>query len=137
VSFKDFIGEGFDIENDNLQLVSYYPELKAEGSSIKDGFAYALLMPPHGLRVETIGELGSQEMEYSESKSLTRVLKNYMKNFLGLDNLQDTNHLIIFKWSDDWSNYFTAGQEWWGAFFWTIYDKNKKSIIVIGASTTD
>ena len=137
LSFRDFIGEGFDIENDKLQLITYYPELKTQGSSIQDGFVYALLMPPHGLRVDTTGELGSHDRKYSESKALTKVLKDYLKNFLGLNSLHDTSHLIIYKWSDDWSNYFTSGKEWWGAFFWTIFDNNKKTVTVIGASTTD
>lgn len=137
LSFKDFIGEGFDTEHDKLQLITYHPELKTQGSSIKDGFVYALLMPPHGLGIHRTGELGSDEMKQTESKALTEMFKSYLKNLLGINSLQNTNHLIIYKWSDDWSNYFTAGKEWWGTFFWTIFDNDRRTIIVIGASTTD
>lgn len=43
----------------------------------------------------------------------------------------------IVSWSTDWSNYFDAGNEWWGAFYWTVRPKSSNSIVVIGASSTD
>lgn len=43
----------------------------------------------------------------------------------------------IFSWSTDWSNYFDAGKEWWGAFYWTVRPAGSDSLVVIGASATD
>ncbi len=43
----------------------------------------------------------------------------------------------IFSWSTDWSNYFEAGHEWWGAFFWTIRQAGSQCFGVVGASSTD
>ena len=40
-------------------------------------------------------------------------------------------------WGTDWSNYFDAGKEGWGTFFWTIRRPGSDFITVIGASTTD
>jgi hypothetical protein len=43
----------------------------------------------------------------------------------------------IFSWSTDWSNYFDAGREWWGAFYWTVRPARSDRFYVIGASSTD
>lgn len=43
----------------------------------------------------------------------------------------------IFSWSTDWSNYFDAGKEWWGAFYWTARPAGSDRLYVIGASSTD
>ena len=43
----------------------------------------------------------------------------------------------IYSWSTDWSNYFDAGKEWWGTFYWTVRRADSGWITVIGASTTD
>ena len=48
-----------------------------------------------------------------------------------------TDDLEIRRWSDGWSNYFLAGLEWWGAFWWTIHNRTKRQVIVIAASETD
>lgn len=37
----------------------------------------------------------------------------------------------------DWSNYFDAGKEWWGTFYWTVFNKKNNTIMVLGASETD
>ncbi|MGY3777090.1 hypothetical protein [Isobaculum melis] len=61
--------------------------------------------------------------------------KDFKKlNQLLFPNQQD---LIIYRWNDDWSDYFDAGKEWWGTFYWTIYDPSTNRMTVIGASTTD
>lgn len=45
--------------------------------------------------------------------------------------------LTIYQWNTEWSNYFEEGLEWWGAYYWTIYDSSSGLFIVVGASTTD
>lgn len=44
---------------------------------------------------------------------------------------------IVFEWSRGWSNYFDAGEEWWGAFLWTLANPGRQRIAMIGASSTD
>ena len=50
---------------------------------------------------------------------------------------EGTDDLEIFEWTTDWSNYFEAGHEWWGAACWSVYDKNMSRYVVIMASATD
>lgn len=47
------------------------------------------------------------------------------------------DNLTIYTWNTEWSNYFDDGLEWWGAYFWTIFDSVLNTFIVIGASTSD
>ncbi len=46
-------------------------------------------------------------------------------------------HLEVFRWEDNFSSYFDAGHEWWGAALWSIYDREKIRFVIIGASATD
>lgn len=73
-------------------------------------------------------------------------LKPPHENFYSLEDFRKINrllfpmgteHLEILEWSTDWSNYFEEGLEWWGARCVSIYDKEKKRFVVIGASATD
>lgn len=50
--------------------------------------------------------------------------------------LGDLAEWSICAWSDDWSNYFDAGKEWWGAYLWTLCRADGRGVW-IGASTTD
>ena len=45
--------------------------------------------------------------------------------------------LTIFQWSSNCSNYFDAGHEWWGSFFWTVEPEGADYIVSIVASSTD
>lgn len=45
--------------------------------------------------------------------------------------------LEVYRWNDDFSNYFNAGKEWWGTGFWSIYSIRTGIFVVIGASLTD
>lgn len=60
----------------------------------------------------------------------------YLLNFMNyfFDNL---NHLKIYSWSTDSSKFFDAGKEWWGTFFWTVYNPTKNWYIGIVGSDTD
>jgi hypothetical protein len=49
----------------------------------------------------------------------------------------DLSQWSIRRWSTDWSNYFDAGLEWWGAFLWTLVSPDRLRAVWIGASTTD
>lgn len=46
--------------------------------------------------------------------------------------------LEIYSWNDDWQDYFfSSGKEWWGCFYWTVYDPETKVFTIVAASTTD
>ena len=48
-----------------------------------------------------------------------------------------TEDTEVYSWSDDWSDYFEDGREWWGCMYHTVYDKSTDRYIVIAASATD
>lgn len=88
---------------------------------------YAFLEPPHGtgpviVNGETIrNEYGAEDFE----------IVNHNLFPLGTEQLE------VLAWTTDWSNYFDAGHEWWGASCWSIYDGLMKRFVVIMASSTD
>ena len=43
----------------------------------------------------------------------------------------------VYRWNDDFSNYFDDGKEWWGTGLWSAYDKATGILVIIGASQTD
>jgi hypothetical protein len=49
----------------------------------------------------------------------------------------DLSGWSIRRWSTDWSDYFTYGLDWWGAFLWTLVRQDGGSAVWVGASTTD
>jgi hypothetical protein len=48
-----------------------------------------------------------------------------------------TAELEVRVWSDDWSDYFDDGKEWWGTLCATVYDKKLRRFAVILAAATD
>ena len=84
-----------------------------------DGYKTAFFHPPHGL-----------EGSLSEKAELFAAINMHV---LGLD----PGRAEIFSWSTDWSSYFEAGHEWWGAFYWTIHPAGSQRKVVLGASSTD
>ena len=48
-----------------------------------------------------------------------------------------TDVLEIYEWSTDWSDFFDAGHEWYGACCWSVYDKSMNRYIVMLVSATD
>ena len=137
ISFEEFIGPGYDLAGDRLTLFTYLPERRILMHEVTEGFAKALLDPPHHPQIPIEVELGSPQHADSLNRVLKEILHTYLREILLLENLSDTGHLVIYEWSDDWSNYFDSGKEWWGAFFWTVYDTRRQRITVIGASATD
>jgi hypothetical protein len=98
---------------------SYYlskPIVKSRAWELKQYAEYALafLEPPYG-----------NKYVVSDWEMLNRVL------------FSSPSNLDIYKWSSDWSNYFDDGLEWWGAFYWTVYDLLTDCFVVIGGSATD
>ncbi|MDH6307109.1 hypothetical protein M2451_002343 [Dysgonomonas sp. PFB1-18] len=147
ISLEEFLGPYFDVEKnmpyikgrkDNSTLNSYfrYTDDECSGNALPmnelvkkhmekfpscdNGFIYALIQPPYSMSFgETLKDRGE-----------------YVLNFFDLlfDNL---DKIVVYKWSTDCNPYFNAGKEWWGAYFWTVYNPVKDIYIGIVASTTD
>ena len=81
------------------------------GSNYRGAFLY----PPHG--------------SWFENRDFDRVNTALFPN--GTDGLE------VYEWTTDWSDYFDAGHEWWGALCFTVYDKTLDRFTVIMASATD
>ena len=47
------------------------------------------------------------------------------------------NHCEVYRWNDEFSNYFDAGKEGWGTGLWSVYDSLERTMVIIGASLTD
>lgn len=85
-----------------------------------DGYKTAFFNPPHDLR-------GKLEDQIEIFEQLNEALFGEMTQ----------SNLNIYSWTVNWSNYFDAGKEWWGSFYWTLENLEKSNVIVIGASSTD
>ena len=48
-----------------------------------------------------------------------------------------TDALDIYEWTTDWSDFFDAGHEWYGACCWSIYDKRMDRYVEMLVSATD
>jgi hypothetical protein len=85
----------------------------------RDGYKSAFFHPPYGLR-------GTRDEKVRLFERITRAV-------LG----ERPDLAEIYSWSTDWSNYFDAGHEWWGAFYWTIRPPGSGRFTVVAASSTD
>ncbi len=48
-----------------------------------------------------------------------------------------TDALDIYEWTTDWSDFFDAGHEWYGACCWSVYDKSMNRYVIMLVSATD
>ena len=84
------------------------------------GYTDAFLSPPHYFAGNVSNfEIGKLFLEFNQ--------------FF----FDDIHRVTVYSWATDCSNYFEAGKEWWGSFFWTVYNPVKDWYIGIAASTTD
>ena len=76
---------------------------------------YALMEPVHGRR--------------NRPEDFKKVNEVLFPN--GADSLD------IYEWTTDWSDFFDAGHEWYGACCWTVYDGSMDRYAVMIVSATD
>ncbi|MCI5054695.1 MAG: hypothetical protein MRY83_01235 [Flavobacteriales bacterium] len=134
ISLQDFIGHGYSLKKNELALYNYAPGVVSGACS--EGLVYALLSPPYSLRLNLGKQVfGSAEHASIEKDLMSRILLDFLK-VLGLE-LKVESSIKFYEWSVDWSNYFDAGKEWWGAFYWSVLDKKNKQLTFIAASATD
>ncbi|MBB6050953.1 hypothetical protein [Armatimonas rosea] len=106
---------------DSRYSIKYNNKGTSELVSIDDfirEYTYAFLEPPYSIRCQS-----AEEANTICSQTLTRLFS-------------DLSEFTIRKWSTDWSNYFDSGNEWWGAFLWTLVSNDGNGWWV-GASATD
>lgn len=84
---------------------------------LPEGFVHAFCDPPYGLR----------------RANPMRLLSTFRR--LVLHQLAPETE--IWQWDTEGSNYFDAGKEWWGSFFWTVQPPPGRIIVALLASTTD
>ena len=143
ISVQDFMGWQYEEVSGRVKILSYdllNPKTKGydlffyhnekemienaltidQEDKEKIGFVYAFLDPPYSFMCrKTIFEKG-----------------NFFLDFCRL-LFTDISQIEVYKWSTDSSNYFDIGKEWWGSFFWTVYNPYQDWYIGIIASTTD
>jgi hypothetical protein len=102
--------------NELFQLPKNYEKEKDNlGSGYKRPYWFLFLDPPH-------------------------TTKYKMEDFIKINNIlfpKGKDHLEIYDWNVEWSNYFDDGLEWWGAAAISIYDKELDRYVIILASSTD
>ncbi len=137
MDFDDFIGEGYDFQSSKINLFRYDPDTLVIYHIAKKGFAKALLNPPYNLKFKRPDEFASPIYIDGENRFYAEIIKRYLAEILHVEQLSDADFLEIISWSDNWTNYFDDGKEWWGTFCWTIHDMRNNTITLIAASSTD
>ena len=119
-----FFGPFFDLPRRKLISPDEQHVNEASQASNREyatlGFADAFIEPPHGLRTTIAPDM------------IEEYFINFCERLFG-----DLNRIIVYSWNTDSSNYFDDGKEWWGSFFWTVYNPVSNWYIGIAASTTD
>ncbi|MBL4997082.1 hypothetical protein CU014_0914 [Enterococcus xinjiangensis] len=46
----------------------------------------------------------------------------------------DKDHLHIYLWNNEFTNYYNEGRYWDGAYVWSVYDEKRKRFTVFDAS---
>jgi hypothetical protein len=118
-----FFGRYFNFKEERAILLDtefrgYYYYDNSEYAT--DGYTDAFLNPPH--------KFGSNMTNFEVGKYFL----DFNRFFF-----DDINKLVVYAWTTNCSNYFDAGKEFWGSFFWTVYNPAKDWYIGIAASTTD
>lgn len=136
VSKKEFLGPRFDHARGGL-IVQGKAKLHNEFFFYRDevcvdniipqglvddgfgpGFAYVFSDPPYGMSIDT--------------RELGQLFNSFLSEVLKL-----SDNSVIYQWPTDWSNFFDAGHEWWGAFLWSLSIPDTRRILIIAASSTD
>jgi hypothetical protein len=116
ISPAEFLGPRCDWETGTLR----------QADALAEGYAYAFCDPPYGLSDMQV----PRRLETSEVSDLFESINRELLGGI-------TSQSIIYQWPVDWSNYFDAGQEWWGSFLWTFANPGFGRLIVLAASSTD
>ena len=103
------------VRTDYYGSVFYDSEWQPENNGTAVPYWYALMEPVHGRR-------------------------NKPEDFIKVNEVlfpNGTDALDIYEWTTDWSDFFDAGHEWYGACCWSVYDKTRDRYTVMLVSATD
>jgi hypothetical protein len=127
IDLETFHGRWIDHDDHNLRLSEYGRQCIQSGSvnipnlCTPGEFGYAFMFTPYGL------QLGEEERMSLYRKICTIILPRREGR--------------IMNWHSEEiagvSDYFDAGQEWWGCFAFTIFDPERAQIAAVLGSTTD
>ncbi len=132
IDLAEFFGPRFDLARRAILFPSPGGHLAAAeaaaaraaasgwGSSLMEGYAYALSSPPYGVSLPLV-----------EIQRLFEVL------WEGLVGSYDPAEVTVYAWSTDAWDWFAPGRKWWGSFLWTVEPPGGRPWIGIAASTTD
>lgn len=118
---------GFDYLHQPIDITDYR----------KCALAYALLEPPYSIKVKIDAKFGSEEYNAIKSREFTALYQMFLNDFVLLPPHPQESDFVVYEWSDDWSNFFDDGKEWWGTYFYTVFHKKENRVIVLAASATD
>lgn len=116
--FNNYFYAGDEEKEENVVK----PERSNHSPYITQGFAQAFTTPPYNLVRKNTSPL-----------ELNKLFLSIIVQLFDIFN----EKAVIFQWSDDWSNYFDAGKEWWGSFLWTVHNTSQNYMVGVAASTTD
>jgi hypothetical protein len=119
IGVAEFLGPCFDSATQAIRAPVGYEPPECDFAQPDAGYAYAFGAPPYGLLIAA-----------EERPALFADMNALAFGGIG-DGLQ------VYRWSDEVSNYFSAGREWWGCYFWTVYNAEKQLLAGIAGSTTD
>ncbi|NME68525.1 hypothetical protein [Flammeovirga aprica] len=115
-----FYYDSEELTTNKIDINNRINEFNLKYETPNSDFIYAFMEPPFSIQIgKTIKEQGEYLIEFM----------NYI--------FSDLKKIEIMKWSTDYSPYFDAGKEWWGTFFWTVYNPEKDWYIGICGSSTD
>jgi hypothetical protein len=115
-----FLYDDEEIVKNAIAIDQRLEDYKLKYPNSSNGFTYAFLEPPYGFgRNKTIQDKGSLFLSVIEQL------------------FSDIDKIEVYTWSTDTGSYFNAGKEWWGTFFYTIYNPIKDMYIGVLASTSD
>jgi hypothetical protein len=136
ISLNEFLGPYFDHTNQQLRLntkeINLLPVQPASGA--KDGHTCGAFTPP---QFETYGYADSFFKTPHGLRASNDEIQSTFAEISGFLFGQFAVPLEIYTWSTDWSNYFDPGHEWWGAFLWTVHNREQHLMIGLAASATD
>ena len=138
------------IEQDIPEQLSW-DEFLGKSRNVPDEqtYMYAFFNPPHSGMYRELKEpeekrhyfmkLASKNQEEVFEAKFIRILPACKELFDSLNAklFGDLEKLTIYRWGTNCSDYFEAGEEWWGTFFWTIYSPQYDWYVGILGSTTD
>jgi hypothetical protein len=106
------------LENEQTAINRYDLMPTNDSGFVTSGYADAFAEPPYSFTGDRLS-VGTFFNEFNQAV------------------LGDWDTLEIFAWNIDSSNYFLAGQDWWGSFFWTVYCPQHNWYVGIVYSSTD